>query len=50
MLYNVVDLAGKLTLIQQNQAIIILYVLQFTIHPQRSKSFRNLIVPIDRLS
>ena len=29
MLYNVVDLAGKLTLIHQNHAIIILYVLQF---------------------
>ena len=29
MLYNVVDLAGQLTLIHQNHAIIILYVLQF---------------------
>ena len=29
MLYNVVDLAGKLTLIHQNRAIIILHVLQF---------------------
>ena len=29
MLYNIVDLAGKLTLIHQNHAIIILYVLQF---------------------
>ena len=29
MLYNVVDLAGKLTLIHQNHVIIILFVLQF---------------------